>query len=103
MSEPTLDEARQLLNESRAKIDSVDRKIVDLLNDRTRMVEDIGRAKISLGIPIKEEKREESVYRNVLHHNKGPIPDDALKRVFEQIMQEMRELQGMRRKASPSE
>ena len=51
MSEPTLDEARQLLNESRAKIDSVDRKIVDLLNDRTRMVEDIGRSKIARHLP----------------------------------------------------
>lgn len=93
------EEARRLLAESRAKIDSVDRKIIDLLNDRTRMVEDIGRSKTVLNMPVKEPNREESVYRNVLVHNKGPIPNDAAKRIFEQIMQEMRALQGMRRQS----
>lgn len=93
----TPEEARKLLTASRAKIDSVDRKIVDLLNDRTRMVEDIGRSKMVLQMPIKEPNREEAVYRNALLQNKGPIPNDAVQRIFEQIMREMRELQGMRR------
>ena len=47
MSEVKLstEDARLLLAESRAKIDSLDRKLVDLLNERTRFVADIGRAK----------------------------------------------------------
>lgn len=91
----TVEEARRLLAESRAKIDSCDRKVVDLLNDRTRMVQDIGRAKAALGMDVIEPRREEAVYRNVLLHNHGPIPDDALKRIFEQIIEEMRALQGL--------
>jgi chorismate mutase len=98
----THEEAERLLAESRAKIDSCDRKLVDLLNERTRMVVDIGRAKDALGMQVLEPKREESVYRNVLHHNHGPIPDEALKRIYEHIIEEMRALQGMRRQAEKS-
>jgi chorismate mutase/prephenate dehydratase len=92
----TPEEARRLLEESRAKIDSLDRRLVDLLNERTRMASDIGRAKSVLGMQVLEPRREESVFRNVTVHNRGPIPDDALRRIYEQIMQEMRALQGMK-------
>ncbi|MEP7352847.1 MAG: chorismate mutase [Acidobacteriota bacterium] len=93
----TKEEAQRLLSDSRAKIDSLDRKIVDLLNQRTLMVEDIGRAKTALGTPVLEPRREENVFRNVMLHNHGPISNEALKCVFEQIMKEMRALQGMKR------
>ena len=95
----TPEEARRLLEDSRAKIDSLDRKLVDLLNERTRMAAEIGRAKSVLEMQILEPRREESVFRNVTVHNHGPIPNEALKRIYEQIMKEMRALQGM--KATP--
>jgi len=97
----TPEEARRLLEDSRAKIDSLDRKLVDLLNERTRMAAEIGQAKSVLEMQILEPRREESVFRNVTVHNHGPIPNDALKRIYEQIMQEMRALQGM--KATPGD
>jgi chorismate mutase-like protein len=93
----TPEEAQRLLSDNRAKIDSLDRKIVDLLNERTKMVEDIGRAKTTLATPVQEPRREENVFRNVTTHNRGPIPDDALRRIYENIMMEMRALQGMQR------
>jgi chorismate mutase/prephenate dehydratase len=93
----TPDEAQRLLLENRAKIDSLDRKIVDLLNERTHMAEEIGRAKTVLGAAVQEPRREENVFRNVTLHNKGPMPDDALRRIYENIMLEMRALQGMQR------
>jgi chorismate mutase len=61
------------------------------------MVEGIGRAKTTLGTPVQEPRREENVYRNVTVHNHGPMPDDALRRIYEAIMTEMRILQGMQR------
>jgi len=98
----TPEAAQRLLTDSRAKIDSLDRKLVDLLNQRTLMVEDIGRAKTTLGSPVLELRREENVFRNVMLHNHGPIPNDALKRIFEEIMREMRALQGMKRESEQS-
>ena len=93
----THDEARLKLEEFRVLIDEVDRRIVALLNERTSVVEEIGRAKESAGMPIYEPKREEDVFRNVTGHNPGPLTSDAVKSIFERIIDEMRTLQRMRR------
>ncbi len=92
----TEDEAKRLLAECRVKIDGIDRQLVELLNRRTLIVEDIGRAKQSAGLPIYEPKREDDVYRNVLAQNGGPLTADALRRIYERIIDEMRTLQKMR-------
>ena len=99
----TPEDAQKLLAESRAKIDDVDRKLVELLNERTKVVEHIGRAKEAAGLPVYEPKREDDVYRNICDHNHGPLTPDALRRIFERIMDEMRSLQHMRRAASSSD
>jgi chorismate mutase len=95
----TPDDAQRLLAENRAKIDALDRKIVDLLNERTKMAVEIGCAKTVLATPVVEPRREDNVFRNVTVHNKGPMPDDALKRIYECIILEMRALQNMRRES----
>jgi len=96
----TAEEGWRLIEESRAKIDALDCKLVELLNERTRLVENIGRAKEALDLPVKEPNREDHVFRNVSAHNSGPVPPDALRRIFERIIEEMRGLQGMRRQSS---
>ena len=96
----TPEEALAVLLDGRKKIDEIDLKLVELLNERTGMVEHIGRAKAALDLPVKESNREDDVFRNVADHNAGPIPPDALRRIFERIIEEMRELQGMRRQSS---
>jgi len=93
----TPEEANRLLAESRAAIDEIDLALVQLLNRRTHVVESIGSAKEAAGLPVYEPKREDDVYRNVLSHNTGPLPPEALRRIFERIMDEMRSLQKMRR------
>jgi chorismate mutase len=92
----TREEAMRILAESRVEIDSIDQRLVELLNQRTRIVEEIGRAKQATGLPIYEPKREEEVYRNVLAHNTGPLTADALQRIYERLIDEMRSLQHMR-------
>jgi chorismate mutase/prephenate dehydratase len=93
----TRDEATRVLAERRTVIDEIDLALVELLNRRTRAVEDIGSAKEASGLPVYEPKREDDVYKNVLSHNQGPLPPEALRRIFERIMDEMRSLQKMRR------
>lgn len=84
----------------RTRIDDLDVRILELLNERTRIVEEIGRAKQELNLPIYEPQREDAVYANILAHNRGPLPADAVKRVFERIIDEMRTLQHMNRVSS---
>jgi chorismate mutase len=94
----TEDEARPQLDELRVLIDELDRDIVKLLNDRMRVVEDIGRIKRMAGLPIYEPKRESEVFANVIGSNGGPLPPDGLRRVFERIIDEARTVQRMRMK-----
>lgn len=88
--------AQQALAECREQIDQLDRDILDLLNRRTKIVERIGSIKREHQLAIYEPKREEQVFANVLEHNGGPLPPEAVKRLFERIIDEMRTLQRMR-------
>ena len=84
----------------RKRIDELDVEILKLLNARTEVVEEIGRIKRELAMPVYEPKREDSVMTNVLAHNAGPLDDAAVRRIFERIIDEMRSLQKMRLNAS---
>lgn len=92
----THEDALRRLNECREEIDHVDLQILELLNQRTTIVEEIGRIKRGLDLPIYEPKREDDVFRNVTGHNGGPLAADAVKRVFERIIDEMRSIQRLR-------
>ena len=92
----TRDEAIERLDECRVVIDELDRKIVELLNERTRVVEEIGRVKRQAQLPIYEPRREDKVFANVSHVNHGPITQEAVRRIFERIIDEMRTIQRMR-------
>lgn len=87
------------LAEHRKRIDELDVEILRLLNERTRVVEEIGRIKSELAIPVYEPKREDFVMANVLSNNQGPLEEAAVRRIFERIIDEMRSLQKMQAKA----
>ncbi len=90
------DSVRNLLADCRQRIDVVDRRIVALLNERTRVVQEIGRIKQECGLPIYEPKREDEVFQNVTGCNAGPLAADSVKRIFERIVDEMRSVQRLR-------
>ena len=87
----------EALAKCRDQIDALDLKLLELLNQRTKVVEEIGRVKEAVNLPVYEPRREDDVFRNVTEHNGGPLSPDALKRIFERIIDEMRSLQKMRR------
>jgi chorismate mutase len=86
-------EALEALADCRARIDTVDRRLVAILNERTRIVEQIGRVKREMEMPIYEPRREDEVFANALGSNTGPLPADAIRRIFERIIDEMRVVQ----------
>jgi chorismate mutase-like protein len=96
----TKEEALARLEEYRVLIDDVDRRIVALLNERTQVVEEIGRVKRASELPIYEPKREEQVFANVTGSNHGPMSPEALRRIFERIIDEMRRIQRVRMEAA---
>jgi chorismate mutase-like protein len=90
------DDARRKLEEYRVLVDDVDRRIVALLNERTGVVENIGRVKREAHLPIYEPKREDQVFANISSANHGPLTDGAVRRIFERIIDEMRTIQRLR-------
>jgi chorismate mutase-like protein len=92
----TPEEARQKLEEFRVVIDQIDRRIVALLNERTEIVECIGRVKRESQMPIYEPRREDQVFANIAEANHGPITHEAVRRIFERIIDEMRGIQRAR-------
>jgi chorismate mutase len=92
----THDIALEKLAECRRTIDQIDAQLVALLNERARAVEIIGQIKQECSMPVYEPKREDDVYRNVMQNNRGPLAPEALQRVFERVVDEMRTLQKLR-------
>jgi len=92
----TEEEGLKALEDYRELIDDLDRRILELLNDRTRVGERIGQVKQQLSLPIYEPRREDQVFENVTTHNTGPLTPDGVKRVFERIIDEMRNVQRIR-------
>jgi chorismate mutase len=75
----------------RRKIDDVDRKLVELLGQRAQAVHEIGKLKAVSGLPVYEPDREKVVLENARKANGGPLPDRGLIRIFERIIDVMRE------------
>ncbi len=81
------------LTRCRCSIDQIDLRLLELLNERTEVVEEIGRIKQELRLAVYEPKREDQVFTNVTAHNRGPLSQEAVKRIFERIIDEMRTIQ----------
>jgi chorismate mutase len=77
----------------RRKIDDLDRKLVELLSERARAAVEIGRLKRNTSMPIYEPDRERKVFDNVQAANPGPLPGRDLVRIYERIMDVMRNIQ----------
>ncbi len=92
----------------RLKIDELDRQIVELLSERARAAQAIGRLKKSDTLPVYEPAREAVIFANVRAANKGPLPDIELTHIYERLIDVMRALQAdelasERAKAAPEE
>jgi len=81
------------ISDWRKKIDELDRKLVELLNQRAAAAHEIGRLKRDAGMPIYEPDREQAVFDNVRRDNRGPLPDHDLLNIYERIMDIMRQIQ----------
>ncbi len=77
----------------RKKIDRLDRLIVKLLNRRAQYADEIGKIKEKLGLDVYSPEREKQVIENVSRTNPGPLTDDAVRRLYERIIDESRRLE----------
>jgi len=79
--------------ELRIRIDDLDRQLVELLNERARAAQSIGRLKRHTSMPIYEPNRERAVFQNIARHNQGPLREQDLQTIYQALMAVMREIQ----------
>jgi len=77
----------------RVKIDELDRRLVQLLNERAQAAHEIGKLKRDTSMPIYEPEREKKIFENVQRANRGPLPHSELRQVYERIIDVMRNIQ----------
>lgn len=77
----------------RPQIDDLDEQIVRLLNRRAALGLQVGEAKRVRGEPIHDPDREAEVIKRVSLMATGPLPPDALVRIYARIIEEIRSLE----------
>ncbi len=81
------------LNELRESIDSIDKEILDLLNRRAKVAQEIGEVKNHNEADIYIPSREKAVLARIGKLNSGPLPSEAITSVFREIISACRALE----------
>jgi len=74
------------LDDLRLRIDETDRRLIELLNERAKIVARVGEVKRAGGVPIYAPHREAAVLKRVLAMNAGPLSDRAIEGVYRELM-----------------
>ena len=70
----------------RERINNIDDKILELLNERATLVVEIGEIKKDSGKALYVPSREFSIYERLTAQNEGPFPSNAIRNVFREII-----------------
>ena len=73
------------LEDWRARIDAIDRQLLDLLNQRAQAAIEVGRAKGALGVPYYAPDREKEILDRLERKNPGPFPTEAVRAIWREI------------------
>ncbi len=81
------------LQELRKRIDAIDDKILDLLNERMEVVKEVGELKNKTNAPIYRPERELAILERLKKRNKGPLNERAIEAIFLEIFAVSRNLE----------
>lgn len=74
------------LDELRIRIDQIDDQLVKLLNERARVVVEIGKFKNQAGTRVYAPDREKQILEKITKTNQGPLPDRCLIAIWRELM-----------------
>jgi chorismate mutase/prephenate dehydratase len=82
----SLQKSAPTIEDLRAGIDSVDDRIVELLNERARLVIEVGKLKSGSNLEFHVPGRERQIYERLLNLNPGPFPNDGLRSIYREVI-----------------
>ena len=90
MDEPEVDSRIQSL---RDLLDKVDKELVQAINERACLVNELATVKGEAGAPLYDPQREEEILQQIARENPGPIYDSTMREIFELIMHHIRDIE----------
>jgi chorismate mutase/prephenate dehydratase len=81
------------LEACRRRIDELDQELVRLLSERAQVSLRVGELKAGNGGPIYVPDREAQVFERLERLNQGPLPDEALRHIWTEVLSASRALQ----------
>ena len=81
------------LERLRQEIDDLDDQILQLLNQRMHLVEEIAALKNKAGRNAMDLNREQAIFRRLASQNQGPLAWGAVKKIFGEILAASRDIQ----------
>jgi chorismate mutase len=83
--------AQERLAACRQQIDSLDQRLVELIQERARVVQEVGAIKREAHLPVTDAGREQRVIQKAEELAKdGPLPREAVGRIYQKLVEEMR-------------
>lgn len=77
----------------RKQVDEINLQILELINNRATMVQELGKKKLKQGINRFDPEREREMLTLLVENNKGPFNDNTIRHLFKQIFQASLDLQ----------
>jgi len=86
-------EAMKRLDEIRQAINALDEQLLELLNRRAALAQEIGKIKTRGGKPFFTPEREQSIYRQLTKKNPGPLTHEQTIAIFREVISVSRALE----------
>ena len=75
-----------VVNQLREQITSTDRSLVEAINTRLKLVDQLRRYKERHDLPFLDQSREEWMLRYLTRANRGPLSTEGLAEIYAQIL-----------------
>ena len=92
-TDPAAEDFSARLAGLRQSIDEIDDTLLDLINRRLDIVNEVGKLKAQKKQQVLDSTRESQIFQRLLSLNKGPLNEKVLRHLFTQIMAASRQLQ----------
>ena len=86
------------IDDLRIKIDQLDQELLRIFNQRAGLALQIVHVKKELDLPVYNPDREQYIFDKMQQLNPGPLDDQAIKRMFERVIDESRTLERIKSK-----
>ncbi|MCA9908643.1 MAG: bifunctional 3-deoxy-7-phosphoheptulonate synthase/chorismate mutase [Anaerolineae bacterium] len=91
--------SRERIQDLRAQVDVINLQLLDLLNQRARVVSEIGKVTQQLGTSFYDAQREAEMLTALEMANKGPFSNEAIKALFREVFRASMALEEQQAKA----